>query len=431
MGADGDVRESTAESAGRLRPDLVATGIGLAAVAVATGALLAELVTHGGNDFEAYYFAAHRVIEGQPLFSAAATDVAGAAARGRITPWVYLPVYTVLFVPLTPLRFEAALFAWTAGSFVALWLSVLVLARELGYRLTGRRLVGSWIALLVYPPVVWGLTLGQVTLVMTALLTLGVVRLLRSRTRDDESESSGVARATGGAFVATTVLLKPFYAPAAADVVHDRARLVGAAAGGAAIAGLSVALFGPAPHREYLAVLAVGNGWGLGREFVQWFPSWYEPLSVVGPAQHGVRAVLGVVTAAVGIRAVGGGERAVRSTAALGLVSVALVAPNTHTLEFIPFLPAALLLDSVTDRRRLIVAALGFAGAQLFLPPVIAGALGSGFDEGVTGTARVVVAVAQPGAWANLVLWVLAIRATAASAPSGGVRAGMARLLRH
>jgi hypothetical protein len=171
--------------------------------------LLVVAVTRWGapSDEYAYWLAARRLIEGQPLYDPSVTIV---------TPFVYLypPPLAQLVIPIAAVV-PAWLFsaAWTVGMLAALWW------------LAGRDLIRA-LALVAFPPVAVEFWFRNVHLFLAVLVVLGLRRwagwfavgaaikispglgipyvALRGRWRD-----AGVATLVGLAILAVSALLDP------------------------------------------------------------------------------------------------------------------------------------------------------------------------------------------------------------------------------
>ena len=450
--------EARSRDGRRGRAARLASGIGLLLVLAVPTAMVVAFAGRfigGGNDYGAFLFASRRVLAGLPLYSTEAYAAIGPNPLSHVPPWRYPPIYVLIFLPFAPLPFQFGLIVWTTASVLFLWRALVALARELGYRPARRGLLLSWLAVLTYLPVLRGAGLGQTTPAMVGAFTVGIIVHLRTAggARDappsDGGDTSPQSDQTGGergamdlgrdgvwsfasgTLTAVTVLVKPYYAPAAADTIHDHRRFAGLLAGCLAVPALSLLVFGPDTFGSYVDVLEHGRGWGFDVDFKRWWPSWYEPFWLAGRSQHVVRAAVGVVTVGTVVTAgavthlVERRPSVVRGTAALGLVSVGLLTPDPKTLELIGFLPAALLLSRDTDPR-ILVGALALASIQVFYPPLAVWALPqtptpifgvaasppglTALTEGSTAFYRAILVITQPGLWANLVLWVLSVR---------------------
>jgi Glycosyltransferase family 87 len=140
-------------SAARPAPRLPAWVLPLAALAVLSVALLVVLATAGstlGYDFQAYVSAAHRALDGQPLYDPS-VDVAGGFAI-----FLYPPPFALALIPFALLPADLALPLWTA---------LLVAAFLLGTWWLPVRLEVRWLVVLLGGlmwPLLYSIKLGQV-----------------------------------------------------------------------------------------------------------------------------------------------------------------------------------------------------------------------------------------------------------------------------
>ena len=368
-----------------------------------------------GPDFGAYYAAAERLLDGSPLYETGSTGVSEYVATEAVPDWVYPPVYALVVVPFTILPYRIATFVWAyACSFIFLWTALVWLARELGYRPSAVRLAIGGVLLLVYPPIGIALKLGQVTVAIVATLTAATAVAVRAKRRK--------ARLLSGALTGVAVLVKPFYAPAATDILHDRRRFIGCAVGCGAVLAASLA-FGPETVTGYLDVIADGKGWGDRPLFGGPPAGWYEPLFILGPLATPARVLIAAATTvAVWVGRTGGSEASYGATA-LGFAAVPLVAPEGQALELVLFVPAALLVGAGRDRLWPLAVVLALAALQPLHLRIVASVLGGTLaPDGVLSANRTLVLVSQPGLWANLALWGLAAEGTLRPGETNGRR---------
>lgn len=153
-----DVVHAARGPLGPLGVRLAGRPLWLLALAAVGAALLTQvaLTQWGGpSDEHAYWLAARRLIDGQPLYDAAATIV---------TPYAYLypPVLAQVLVPvawLVPSELFAAL--WTAGMLLALWW------------LAGRDVVRA-LALVAFLPVAMEFWFRNIHLFLAVLVVMGL-----------------------------------------------------------------------------------------------------------------------------------------------------------------------------------------------------------------------------------------------------------------
>ena len=127
----------------------------------AVGLILASAGDTWGYDFQAYVQAAHRLLDGQPLYDTS-VDLAGGFAI-----YLYPPPFAVAFIPFALLGDPLGLYAWTVlliGCTVAA-VAILPLSTPL-----------RWLMLLLAGldwPVLYSIKLGQVGPILLLLFVLG------------------------------------------------------------------------------------------------------------------------------------------------------------------------------------------------------------------------------------------------------------------
>ncbi len=135
----------------------IATGLAVLGLLLGIYAAIVHLRTDPMADARAYYDAATRLNEGQPLY----VDVANSEVPGA---YYYPPLLAILFRPLALLPYEAAALIWSV---------VVVGATVLTFRRIGLRrpvlIVAGWLAL----PILWTVTIGQAEALITLLLAIG------------------------------------------------------------------------------------------------------------------------------------------------------------------------------------------------------------------------------------------------------------------
>lgn len=171
---------------------------GLLALAVAI-ALALDLGTHKatGYDLGAYVLGARRLLAGEPLYPG--NDF----VLGPFGQFLYPPPVALLFVPLADISFDVtrvvSLIALTAIGAVVTW--------TLTRRLRPRVRYWACAGIVLFFPLVWEITLGNLTLVTLALSLVA----WRVRTR---SWSSGIALAGAAGLKLLAAPLLPFFAAA-------------------------------------------------------------------------------------------------------------------------------------------------------------------------------------------------------------------------
>jgi Glycosyltransferase family 87 len=143
-----------------------------------------------GYDFSFYWTAAHRLLDGQAIYTAA--QLAGPYAPQGQDGFLYPPPFAALATPFAALfsDYRAAAWIWTGLGAAILVVSVLAFwqSERLGERfplLAGR---GRWLlvaAAFAFPPVVGELVLGNVHLVLLGLLTIAWLGIRRGDGRGE------------------------------------------------------------------------------------------------------------------------------------------------------------------------------------------------------------------------------------------------------
>ena len=148
-----------------------------------------------GTDYAKFYYSAYQALHGQPLYTvmdAALFNVPAAVFYQSPlvqNPSVHLPQVTAAYMPLALLPFPISYWLWTVLSIAAglgscaIWWRVLY-----GPQANWRVLLWMWIGLLAFYPTFTALRLGQATMVLLLLLTVGW-----QQARSGRSKWAGVA----------------------------------------------------------------------------------------------------------------------------------------------------------------------------------------------------------------------------------------------
>lgn len=210
------------------------------------GATIAAANTGGtlGFDFMAYYQAASRVLDGQPLYDLAFTSTGGFGL------FYYPPTFVVLVLPFALLSAPTAVWVWTALLLVAFFLAVGVMPVT--------RTVRWWIVLMagLSWPFAYAVKLGQVGPILLLLFAIGWRWL-------DDPIRLGLSTALG-----TAIKLQPGIVFVWALLTQ---RWAAVAVGVAALAVLSVAatvLAGPGIWSDFVTLVRqVGDPIATGHNF--------------------------------------------------------------------------------------------------------------------------------------------------------------------
>jgi hypothetical protein len=159
-------------------------------------------------DFGSYYLAAAALnANGQPDLYDLGTLHAVADKMNLdiiIPPYIYPPIWAILMKPLARLSFDTAKVLWLGVNLIALFISTILLVRTFEISHSKRKAVLLAVALLAFPPVTLTLMLGQVNLVLLALL-VGAIAL--TQRCDDAAWAEAVAGCLLG--LATVIKLFP------------------------------------------------------------------------------------------------------------------------------------------------------------------------------------------------------------------------------
>jgi hypothetical protein len=351
-----------------------------------------------GYDFAAYWHAAQRVLDGQPIYTAA--QLAGTFSPQEQGAYLYPPLLAAALTPL-PLIFEdprGAMWLWAGLGLAVLIVSVTAMSRRegLGWPVIGL-LVGAAVAL---PPVGFELVMGNVHLLLVGLLA-GAWLGLRGGSR------AGALAA--GALIGVAALIKVFPLLIVLWLLLARRQLAALGAVGAivALALLSLPVVGLSAWLDYPRVLA-----NLGPPPELW--SSVAPVAALAEVVD--FAVARLVIAAVGLGLVV--WSALRQPAPISFavaVMVSMLAVPTIYVHYLALAVVPLLLLTLHGRSA-IAAALAYivlmVGSQLALvelQPVAFRALA------LAGTLAPLVALLLARGQAA---WPTPVRAAAVAAPT-------------
>jgi hypothetical protein len=200
-----------------------------------------------GYDYSAYHQAAERVLDGQPIYSAA--QIAGAFPPQEQYAYLYPPFLALVVTPLAAVfeDFRAAMVIWSAMGLIVLAAAVWSIGRREGMRDTA--LVVPAAAAIALPAVGFELVMGNVHLLLVGLFAIAWLGV-RSGTRNGEL--------VAGASVGICLLIKVF--PVLLILWFMLTRRYVAAVAGVATAVVLVAVTIPAvglqPWLDYPRVLA-------------------------------------------------------------------------------------------------------------------------------------------------------------------------------
>lgn len=244
-----------------------------------TGSWLLGISGPSFHDFSTYYMAADRILNGQFVYTDPATIPNPQSVPSDFVPlYVYPPPFALLFIPLALLNF------WVASWMYLICVSVLfaaatrLLLRNLDRSPSKSETAFITVAIIGFFPFKQWAYMGQVTLLLTAALTVSAALLYQDRRRDVRYRDTFI-----GVCAALAVYVKPYYAPTGAHLFRTR-RLVAA---GVTMIGLSVIgffLMGIDATQAYVDILLSNPV----RQF-EWNGGPYNPLYALGAFEWAVR----------------------------------------------------------------------------------------------------------------------------------------------
>jgi len=355
-------------------------------------------VAYNALDFRIYMWGGHAVTHDMRLY----LDL----AYGH---WfTYAPFAAVVFVPVAALPLAVARVMWDLASVAALGYSLVLILRLAGYRPSRLAVAGVIAAAMALDPVYQTLFLGQINLILLALILTDVWRAARGR---DAGLGVGVAAAiklTPAIFIVFFLLAR-----------RTRSAVIAAATfAGCGLVGLAVA---PGASRRYWEHLFYDTS-RVGAPYISNQSPYAAAIRIAGGAAH-VGAWWVVVPVALGAVGLLAAAVLARHGDWLGAAAVTgctglLVSPISWAHHWVWILPALVLL--VRDGHRL-AAGLGyllFAMAPFWFTPHSGGPREYGFHWLVTLVANCyLIAGLAFGAYAVRPAWLV-------HASGGAVRGG-------
>lgn len=250
-----------------------------------TGSWLLGISGPSFHDFSTYYMAADRFLNGQSVYTDPATIPNPSSVPSDFVPlYVYPPLFAVLFVPFALLNFWVASWTYLVCVSVLFTAATGLLLRNLDRSPSKGETTFIAVAVIGFFPFKQWAYMGQVTLLLTAALTVSVA-LLYGDSRDRQSLI--------GVCAVLAVYVKPYYAPTGAHLFRTRRLL----AAGATLMGLSllgVLLMGVDATQTYVEILTTNPV----RQF-EWNGGPYNPLYALGEFKWAVRIPFLLVAAAL------------------------------------------------------------------------------------------------------------------------------------
>jgi len=315
-------------------------------------------------DFRIYMWGGHAVLHDTRLY----TDL----AYGH---WfTYSPFAAVVFVPVAALPLAAARVLWDLASVAALAYSLVLILRLAGYRPSRLVIAGLVTAAMALDPVYQTLFLGQINLILLALILTDVWRVSRGRTAGLGVGVAAAIKLTPAIFIVLLLL-----AGRTKSAVAGAATFLGC--------GLIGLLIAPGASEEYWAHLCYDTG-RVGAPYISNQSPYAAAIRIAGGAAHigPWYLVIPVALASVGLAVAmvlareGDWLGAAAVTGSTGL----LVSPISWAHHWVWILPALVVLVRAGHR---VAAGLGyllFAVAPFWYTPHSGGPREYGFHWLVT-----------------------------------------------
>ncbi len=287
-------------------------------------AVIGFAVSYNALDFRIYMWGGHAVLHDTRLY----LDL----AYGH---WfTYSPFAAVVFVPIAALPLTVARAGWDLASVAALAYSLVLMLRLAGYRPSRLAIAGVTAAAMTLDPVYQTLFLGQINLILLALILTDVWRVSRG-------QDAGLGVGVAAAVKLTPAIFIVFFLLAG----RTKAALVGAATFlGCGLIGLAIA---PGASKEYWEHLFYDTK-RVGAPYISNQSPYAAAIRIAGGAAHigAWYVVIPLALAAVGLAAAtvlarhGDWLGAVAVTGSTGL----LVSPISWAHHWVWILPALVVL---------------------------------------------------------------------------------------
>lgn len=284
------------------------------------------------NDFGAYYNAAVRWLHSAPLYQTTQEVPALDAQISGDMPYLYPPIFVLIFVPFTFLPPIISGILWNLVTLMFLIWSVSMLVSTFEVDICWKKRLLLYLVVASFAPTITWIKLGQVSGLLTALLCLSGAKL-----RSNSHELSGMFTTLGS-------IVKPFYATSGAHLLRDRRRFFSAVITGVGIIVFGLVIFGVDTHIEYIGVLKEGKGWETAIGPSNWHATHFNPFYILGPLKHLPRAIIVLGTAGLALYS-NKTEVPVEYIFALGVSIVPLAGPTTNTLALNAVIPAILMVS--------------------------------------------------------------------------------------
>ena len=154
--------------------------LGWAALAMVYSRFFRLLFAGHPSDFTIFYYTARMIADGRPMYGDVPPEY-GLEWEASHLANLNLPHFHLLFVPLVPLGYQGALAAWGALGLLALGASLWLIVRELGIRLTPRRVLAGGLALFGSAPLAEVFAAGESSLLLMLPFTCAWIALRRAQ----------------------------------------------------------------------------------------------------------------------------------------------------------------------------------------------------------------------------------------------------------
>lgn len=318
--------------------------VGLVSIPVSTIVMrqLGVATGPGFGDFSAYWLAVDRWQHGVSLYAHEDFGFVEKQNLAGFFGYLYPPAPVLLFYPFQFVRFTVAATLWGVTVSGCLWLTTTILLDEY-YPMTWPQRVLLIPLIFFFQPVWDAFTLGQITPLLAALVSLSAVAMERAR--------SGSDSAWIGLSVTAAAFVKPIIAPAGAVLLPFKRRLVAAGLTVSSLIGVGIIVFGVQNHIQYIDVLLHTKSEAATHllSVNHYHAGWYEPFDILGVWSWLPRIALLVAVAGLSFWRMDT-LTADRAAFAAGAAVIPLTAPEGYSLSFVFFIPAVIVLIAARQR---------------------------------------------------------------------------------
>jgi hypothetical protein len=256
-------------------------------------------------------------------------------------PYLYPPIFVIIFVPFTFLPPIISGIVWNIITLMFLIWSVSKLVSTFEVNICRKDKLLLYLIVASFAPTITWMKLGQVSGLLTGLLCLSGATL-----RSNHHNLSGIFTTLGS-------VVKPFYATTGAHLLRHKKRLLSAVITGTVVVILGILVFGIDTNLKYISVLIEGKGWESAAVPGDWNATHFNPFYVFGPLKHIPRVIIVLGTAGLALYS-NKTEVPIEYIFALGLSVVPLAGPTTNTLALSIVIPVILMVSfyELETRRR-------------------------------------------------------------------------------